>query len=99
MELDCVMTEGVGVLTRLADKAVLASSNNATPETYIVTAKTPAAQITGYRLEVLADPSLPGKGPGRAENGNFVLNEFKIFFSADGDPKKFKEVKLQSPKA
>ena len=48
---------------------------------------------------VLADPSLPGKGPGRSENGNFVLNEFKIFFSPDGDPKKFKEVKLQSPKA
>ena len=34
--------------------------------------------ITGIRLEVLADKSLPAKGPGRAPNGNFVLNDFKV---------------------
>ncbi|MDQ3439294.1 MAG: DUF1553 domain-containing protein, partial [Planctomycetota bacterium] len=30
------------------------------------------------RLEVLTDPSLPSKGPGRFANGNFVLSEFKV---------------------
>ncbi|MBT6851243.1 MAG: DUF1553 domain-containing protein [Opitutae bacterium] len=35
--------------------------------------------ITGFRLEVLADPKLPSKGPGLASHGNFVLNEFRAF--------------------
>jgi hypothetical protein len=34
--------------------------------------------ITAIRLEALADGGLPAKGPGRAENGNFVLNEFRL---------------------
>ncbi len=34
--------------------------------------------ITAIRLEVLTDPSLPNKGPGRAPNGNFVLTEFRV---------------------
>ena len=37
--------------------------------------------ITGIRLEVFADPSLPAKGPGRSPNGNFVLSEFKVRFA------------------
>jgi hypothetical protein len=92
--------EGGTTLTKQTDLSILASGKNPTPETYVLTAKTPAAEITGYRLEVLADPTLPKNGPGRApDNGNFVLNEFKVFFSPDGDPKKFKEVKLANAKA
>lgn len=34
--------------------------------------------ITALRLETLADKALPAGGPGRADNGNFVLNEFKV---------------------
>jgi hypothetical protein len=34
--------------------------------------------ITGFRLEVLVDPSLPANGPGWAANGNFVVNEFEV---------------------
>jgi hypothetical protein len=34
--------------------------------------------ITAIRLDVLSDPSLPSKGPGRASNGNFVLSEFRV---------------------
>lgn len=34
--------------------------------------------ITAIRLEVFADPALPARGPGRAPNGNFVLQEFKL---------------------
>jgi hypothetical protein len=34
--------------------------------------------VTAIRLEALADPSLPARGPGRAENGNFVLSEFHV---------------------
>jgi len=33
---------------------------------------------TGVRLEALTDDSIPSKGPGRAKNGNFVLNELEV---------------------
>src|SRR5262249_54858413 len=42
--------------------------------------------ITAIRLEVLADPALPAKGPGRADNGNFVLNNFKLSWIPQDKP-------------
>ena len=41
---------------------------------------------TGVRIEVMPSDSLPSKGPGRAPNGNFVLNEFSV--ERDGKPLK-----------
>jgi hypothetical protein len=35
--------------------------------------------ITAVRLEVLADPTLPKKGPGRQDNGNLHLSECEIY--------------------
>ena len=46
--------------------------------TYTVTANAPFNGITGFRLDVMADGSLPDSGPGRAPNGNFVLTEFQV---------------------
>ena len=59
-----------------------------------MTVHTPLVGITGIRLEVMSDPSLPAKGPGRAPNGNFVLNEFKVEAAKQGDPAKPKPVQL-----
>jgi len=51
----------------------------ATPETDVYELVLPATgRITGVRLECLPDASLPGKGPGRAANGNFVLCELAL---------------------
>jgi hypothetical protein len=36
-----------------------------------------AGTITALRIEALTDTGLPAKGPGRAANGNFVLNELR----------------------
>lgn len=47
-------------------------------DTYQITVKTTLSGITGLRLEALADPAPPIKGPGRAGNGNFVLSEFHV---------------------
>src|SRR5205814_8454847 len=47
-------------------------------EVYTIALRTPLTSITGIRLEVLPDDKLPAKGPGRAANGNFVLNEFRL---------------------
>ena len=57
---------------------------------------TELAGITGFRLEVLPDPKLPGNGPGRATDGNFVLNELEILAGPKGDPKQAKPVKLRN---
>ena len=48
--------------------------------------------ITAVRLEVLTDPSLPGKGPGRAPGGNFVLNEFASRRRSLADPTKVQKI-------
>ncbi|MDF2440451.1 MAG: hypothetical protein JWN98_1435, partial [Abditibacteriota bacterium] len=47
-------------------------------DNYTVSAQLPAGTLTGIKLEVLPDESFINKGPGRADNGNFVLNEFQL---------------------
>ncbi len=57
------------------DGSVLASGRNPGTDTYTVTIGSGFSGLTGIRVEVLPDPSLPAKGPGRSGNGNFVLSE------------------------
>ncbi len=60
------------------------------PADYFVVAKSPLTNITGVMLEVLPDDSLPEFGPGHAPNGNFVLSEFEMKWSAGKEaPKTF----------
>ncbi len=79
-------------LTKQPDGSVLASGKNGGPEVYTVTATMKGAGITALRLEVLPDDSFPAKGPGRASDGNFVLNEFKVTVAPAKDPKAAKPV-------
>ena len=68
-------------------------------DTYTLVFATDATGITGIRLEVLADSTLPAGGPGRAENGNFVLNEFKVTAIPAGDVTAAGPVELQNATA
>lgn len=52
--------------------------------------------ITGIRLEALPDSSLPEEGSGRAENGNFVLSEFRVSAAPLNDSARAKPVILQN---
>jgi hypothetical protein len=81
-------------LTKEADESIFATGNNEGPEIYQITATTKLAGITAFRLEVLSDPRLPGKGPGRSPNGNFVLNELRITVGLPGKPGEGKLVTL-----
>jgi hypothetical protein len=65
-------------LEKQPDGSILASGPAPDRETYRITARTVLDRISAFRLEVLADPSLPGSGPGRAHNGDFVLSEFQV---------------------
>jgi hypothetical protein len=99
VEVVQAVSRGGATLSLRPDGSLLASGKNPSPEAYTVTARTKQTGITGIRLEVLSDPSLPGKGPGRSpSNGNFVLSEFKLAFTLPGE-KKAKPTVLKNAQA
>jgi hypothetical protein len=59
-----------------------------------ISAETDLTGIVGLRLEVLTDSRLPANGPGRAGDGNFVLNELELTAAPKADAKQAKPVKL-----
>jgi hypothetical protein len=76
------------VFARQPDNSLLAHGTRPEKDTYIITAHTELKEITAVRLEVLSDESLPKKGPGRQDNGNLHLSEFKVLAGAGcgGEP-------------
>ena len=62
-------------------------------------AETDLTGITGLRLEMLNDPRLPSGGPGRAPDGNFVINELRLLAAPKGDPSKAQNIVLEKPLA
>ena len=70
------MASEAGAQFTMEDGEVIrASGGPDKPDVYRVTVKTSALSVTGFRLEALASADLPSRGPGRANNGNFVLTE------------------------
>ncbi|MEX2140241.1 MAG: DUF1553 domain-containing protein, partial [Pirellulales bacterium] len=78
-----------------SDGAILVSGK-LEKDTYTLVAKTALDGITGIRLEALADSRLPSGGPGRADNGNFVLSELHVTAASQSDPGTMIPVELQS---
>ncbi|MFQ3649568.1 MAG: DUF1549 domain-containing protein [Gemmataceae bacterium] len=78
VEVVRVASKAKAKLDKQPDGSVLVGGANEAQELYTVVFKSPLTHITGLRLEVLPDDSLPAKGPGRASNGNFVLNELRV---------------------
>jgi mono/diheme cytochrome c family protein len=81
-----VTTEKGSVAVKLADGSVRFGGPRPAVDTYRVVAHTGLRGITAVRLEVLTDDSLPHRGPGRQDNGNLHLNEFRIHAAARGEP-------------
>ena len=78
-EIVSVVSTGGASLTRQADGSWFASGTRPDRDTYIVTAHRRAGKMSAVRLEVLPDDRLPQRGPGRWDNGNFHLTEFRAF--------------------
>ncbi|MCA9076761.1 MAG: PSD1 domain-containing protein [Planctomycetaceae bacterium] len=76
LDVKSVNSEKGATLTKQDDGSVLASGELPDKDVYELTIAVDQP-ITGLKLEVLADESLPLKGPGRAPNGNFVLSEIQ----------------------
>lgn len=66
---------------------------------YTIVAPTDLKRVTGLRLEALADKRLPAGGPGRAQNGNFVLNELKVSIASATTAEKPQAVSLTGASA
>ena len=66
------------VLTGLADGSVLASGPMPASSMYELTASTNLTNITGFRLELIPDRSLPDAGSGRGASGKGVVTLFEV---------------------
>lgn len=88
-----ISAEG-STLTRRTNGAFYSSGTRPERDTYIITGTTPLPHLTALRLDVLADNSLPLRGPGRNDNGNLHLSELEMrVFESDGtrsQPVKFR---------
>jgi hypothetical protein len=94
--VSCISSGGA-TLTRQPDLSVLSGGKRPAVDTYTIIAHSKLENITGVLLEVLTDSSLPHQGPGRQDNGNLHLNEFKVTAAplaasgkngkADGNPR------------
>lgn len=93
------MKSAVGAtFKKLDDQSISVSGANG-KDTYTIVAHTDLKDISGVRLEALADSALPAGGPGRANNGNFVISELKLTIAPKSDPAKATPVSLQNPTA
>jgi len=70
---------GGGKAHPLGDGSYRVSGPNPKKDRYTLTTSLKEDRtITGVRLEALADDQLPGNGPGRAPNGNFVVTGIQV---------------------
>ncbi|MDA1161781.1 MAG: PSD1 and planctomycete cytochrome C domain-containing protein [Planctomycetota bacterium] len=73
-----VASSGGSKFEKQPDGSHLAIGKAPNKEVLIIVADTRRRSIRAIRLEALRDDSLPNKGPGRADNGNFALGDVKI---------------------
>jgi hypothetical protein len=99
LDLAELKSKGNATLTKQPDGSILVSGPNPATDEYTLTAKTDLKGITAVRIELLPDPSLPAKGPGRAPNGNLVLNLFEVQAKEAGAADAPKKYDLHKPYA
>jgi hypothetical protein len=90
---------GAALAKDASDDSIVVSGSDPERETYTITATTELKGITAIRLEAIADPHLPSNGPGRAPNGNFVVNRFTVTAAPKTDPSKAEAVKFKGATA
>ena len=91
LDFDSMKSTFGAKLEKLSDGSIFASEKNKRGN-YDLAGDFYGKTITGIRIEALTDERLPKNGPGRADDGNFVLSEFKVQWA---DPSKNKEVEVQ----
>jgi hypothetical protein len=96
---DAVSSRDGATLTVQADHSVLSGGKAPDRDVYTVSFTAELKGVTGLRVEVLTDDSLPHKGPGRQDNGNLHLSEVRVTTAPKGKPEQAVNVKLKSAAA
>jgi len=79
------------------DGSVRFEGETAEKDTYLLVGKTGLASVTALRLEVLADETLPHRGPGRQpDNGNLHLSELRVVAAPLAAPEKAAAIKVRT---
>ena len=73
-----VESKGGATLTRQPDGSVVSSGAAPDTDVYTITLRPTLKRVTAVRLETLTVEDHPYKGPGREDNGNFHLSEFRL---------------------
>jgi mono/diheme cytochrome c family protein len=84
---------------RLEDHSFIAKGDNSTGNNYVIKATTNLRGLTGIRVELLTDPNLPRRGPGRANDGSLFLSEFSVEATRAEMPDSVEKVALRSATA
>jgi len=97
---DLNVTASGGVKLAVQKNAsLLASGPSPDTATYTLSGRIDAETLSGFRLELISQKSLPANGPGRADNGNVVVTGWKVEVAAEGTFAKPTELKLVSASA
>ncbi|WP_437228690.1 DUF1549 domain-containing protein [Planctomicrobium sp. SH661] len=91
-------TTNNATLAQNDDLSVEASGEHGIGE-YVLTSTLSLNQLANIRLEALSSDKLPQKGPGRANNGNFVVTEFVVEVWPKDHPEQKQQLKLKNAKA
>lgn len=94
--LDVISAKGEkgALITKQDDYQLHVDFSAPNNDTYVIVADTPVPEITAVRLEALTHADLPMNGPGRSDNGNFVMTEFEVDAAPIATPEATQPVKL-----
>jgi hypothetical protein len=87
-------------LANIAEDGVISVHGPLMKDRYIIDFTVPQMDTIRFiRLEVLPDSSLPAGGPGRSDDGNFVLSRFKGAFTSKDPSSESTSIKFLSAQA
>jgi len=95
---DVTGTNGVK-FEELLDRSFIPRGDNPPTVVYYVKAKTDLKNITGFRLELLTDHTLPRGGPGRSTLGMALLSEFTAEAAPAAQPDKWERLNISGSTA
>jgi mono/diheme cytochrome c family protein len=99
VELVSAVSSAGADLKLLSDGSYLVAGKSPDVDKVSITAKTDLAQISGFRVETLAHDSFSNRGPGRSDEGNFVLSEFRAFAAPTSEIKSEHRVAIAQAQA
>jgi hypothetical protein len=78
LEFDSYLSLEGATISKDNEQSYVVSGLSPPTDSYVLSSRTNAKQVTALRLDVLPHASLPMQGPGRCENGNLHLSEITV---------------------